>query len=269
MHLVDDKDDVADTLYLVNQALHAALKLAAELRARHESGQVEQMDLLVAHLERNAALVDADCQTLGNGRLADTGFADQARVVLLAAVQNLNDAVGLTVAAHDVVNAAFCGLLGQVLAVIVQIFALFVLLAGRTGAGLLLRAACGLPRQSAGSDRVGLVGGVVVRAVRTGGNQIVQVGQGADLTGERFEVVLGDTHLLHDVVERLDTQFACALEAQTLLGGLIRSLDFGDEHHRDVFLAPRAHWHIHRLNSFREWKIENGKLRCSPLNGDR
>ena len=65
-----------------------------------------------------------DCQTLGNGRLADTGFADQARVVLLAAVQNLNDAVGLAVAAHDVVNAAFCGLLGQVLAVIVQIFAL-------------------------------------------------------------------------------------------------------------------------------------------------
>ena len=269
VHLIDDKDDVADTLYFVDQALHAALKLAAELRARHESGQIEQMDLLVAHLERNAALVDADCQTLGNGRLADTGFANQARVVLLAAVQNLNDAVGLAVAAHDVVNAAFCGLLGQVFAVIVQIFALFVLLAGRTGAGLLLRAACGLPRQSAGSDRVGLVGCVVVRAVRTGGNQVVQVGQGADLTGERFEVVLGDTHLLHDVVERLDTQFACALEAQTLLGGLIRSLDFGDEHHRDVFLAPRAHWHIHRLNSFREWKIENGELRCSPLNGDR
>ena len=102
--------------------------------------------------------------------------------------------------------------------------------------GLLLRAACGLPRQSAGSDRIGLVGGVVVRAVRTGGNQVVQVGQGADLTGERFEVVLGDTHLLHDVIERRHPVRVHTLEAQTLLGVVIWSLDFGDEHHRDVFL---------------------------------
>ena len=199
MHLIDDKDDVADTLYFVDQALHAALKLAAELRARYESGQVEQMDLLVAHLERNAALVDADCQTLGNGRLADTGFADQARGLFFwRRFKNLNDAVGLAVAAHDVVNAAFCGLLGQVLAVIVQIFALFVFLCGKNGCGSLLRAACGLPGRVPAAT--GSVSWVRRRPCRPNRREPDRSGRtGSRSHRERFEVVLGDTHLLHDV----------------------------------------------------------------------
>ena len=86
MHLVDHKDDVAELFDLVDQALHAAFKLAAELRARDERSQVEQVHLFVAHLERDAPLVDAHRKPLGHGGLADARLADQAGVVLLAAV---------------------------------------------------------------------------------------------------------------------------------------------------------------------------------------
>ena len=86
MHLVDHEDDVAQALDLVDQALHAAFKLAAELRARDKRGQVEQVHLFIAHLKRDAPLVDADGETLGYGGLADARLADQAGVVLLPAV---------------------------------------------------------------------------------------------------------------------------------------------------------------------------------------
>ena len=86
VHLVDDKDDVAELFDLVDQALHAAFELAAELRARNERGQVKQMHFLVAHLERDAPLVDAHRKAFRHGGLADARLADQAGVVLLAAV---------------------------------------------------------------------------------------------------------------------------------------------------------------------------------------
>ena len=86
VHLVDDKDDIAEFFHLVNQALHTAFKLAAKLRARDKCGQVEQVHLFVAHLERDTPLVDAHSQPLRDRRLTDTRLADQAGVVLLAAV---------------------------------------------------------------------------------------------------------------------------------------------------------------------------------------
>ena len=86
VHLVNHEDDVAEPFDLVDQALHTAFKLAAELCACNERGQVKQVHFLVAHLERDAPLVDAHRQSLGHGSLADARLADQAGVVLLAAV---------------------------------------------------------------------------------------------------------------------------------------------------------------------------------------
>ena len=59
-------------------------------------------------------------------------LTDEAGVVLLAAAQNLDGAVNLAVAAHDVVELALPGFAGQVLAVGVEEFA-----AGRLFAVLL------------------------------------------------------------------------------------------------------------------------------------
>ena len=86
MHLVDHKDNIAELFDLVDQALHAAFKLAAELRARDQRGQIEQMHLFIPHLERDAPLVDAHGKPFRDRGLADARLADQTGIVLLAAV---------------------------------------------------------------------------------------------------------------------------------------------------------------------------------------
>ena len=89
VHLVDDEDDVAGLAYLLDESLHAALELAAELRSGHQRCEVEQIDLLVAQFVRHVAAGDALRQALGDGRLADARLADEAGVVLLAAVEDV------------------------------------------------------------------------------------------------------------------------------------------------------------------------------------
>lgn len=58
-----------------------------------------QIDLLILQPGRHLASGDALGDALRDGGLADTGFADEAGVVLLAAAQDLDGAVDLTVAA--------------------------------------------------------------------------------------------------------------------------------------------------------------------------
>ena len=118
MHLVDDEDDVADTADLLDEPLHAALELAAELRARHERREVEQVDLLVAQLIGHVALGDALGKPLGDGRLADAGLADETGIVLLAAVEDLDDALQLLRPADHGVKLAVTGALREIDAVV-------------------------------------------------------------------------------------------------------------------------------------------------------
>ena len=87
MHLVDDKDDVAHLADLLDEALHAALELAAELRARDKRGEVKKIDLLASQLERHVARDDALGEALGNGRLADARLTDLAVLVLVIGVR--------------------------------------------------------------------------------------------------------------------------------------------------------------------------------------
>ena len=86
MDLVDHEDDVAKALDLVNKALHPAFKLAAELGASHKGGQVQEIDFLFPQLKRHLACHDPPGQALGNGGLAHAGLADEAGVILLAAI---------------------------------------------------------------------------------------------------------------------------------------------------------------------------------------
>ena len=132
MDLVNDQDDVAQLADLLDQALHAAFELAPELGARHQGGQVQQIDLLVQQLIGHLPLGDLLGQALGDGRFAHAGLADETGVVLLAAVQNLNDPVQLPVPANEPVQLALLGPAGQGDAVAVQKLPLGVL-----GAGLL------------------------------------------------------------------------------------------------------------------------------------
>ena len=70
MDLVDDQDDVAQLLDLLDQALHPALELTPELGARHQGGEVQQVDLLVQQLVGHVLVGNALGQALGDGGFA-------------------------------------------------------------------------------------------------------------------------------------------------------------------------------------------------------
>ena len=118
--LVDEEDHVRAVLQLVHHRLHALLELAAVLGAGHQAGDVQRHDALVEEHAAHLALHDAQGQALGNGALAHAGLADQHGVVLLAAAQHLAHAFDLLLAAHDGVQLALLGHLGQVAAEVVQ-----------------------------------------------------------------------------------------------------------------------------------------------------
>ena len=128
MHLVDEQDDIALRFHLVEKALDAAFKLAAELRSGNQRRQVEQMDFLFLEGERHVAVRNAEGKALRDGRLADARFADQARIVFRPAAENLNHARNFLFASDDCVNLARLCLGGQVRAVGVQMFALRLML---------------------------------------------------------------------------------------------------------------------------------------------
>ena len=131
MHFIDHQDDVPLLSDLLDQALHPAFELSAELGPGHQGSQVQQKDLFVLQLIRDVSHGDALGQALGDCRLADTGFADQAGIVLLPAVQDLDHTFQFLVPADHGVEFAGPGACGQVDAVVVQIFPLSVFRIGR------------------------------------------------------------------------------------------------------------------------------------------
>ena len=120
VELVDEQDDVAALGDLLHHLLEALLELAAVLRAGDQGGQVERVDLLVLEQLGHLAVGDARGEALDDGGLADAGLADQHRVVLGAAREDLHDPLDLGLAADDRVELALGGELGQVAAELVE-----------------------------------------------------------------------------------------------------------------------------------------------------
>ena len=137
VELVDEQDDVAALGDLLHHLLEALLELAAVLRAGDQRGQVERVDLLVLQQLRHVAVGDALGEALDDGGLADARLADQHRVVLGAAREDLHDPLDLGLAADDGVELALGGQLGQVAPELVeQLRGLLALaLAGRARGG--------------------------------------------------------------------------------------------------------------------------------------
>ena len=107
--LVDEDDRILRLAQFVEQLLHALLEFAAEFRAGHQRRDVEREERLVGDGVGHFAACDAQGQSLDDGALAHAGFADQDRVVLLAARKNLDYALDLLLAPHDGVDFAFAG----------------------------------------------------------------------------------------------------------------------------------------------------------------
>ena len=254
VHLVDDEDDVALAADLFDEALHAALELAAELRPGDEGREVEQIDLLVFQLVWHLAVGDVLGQALGDGGLSDARLADEAGVVLLAAVEDLHDALELLGAADHPVELAVAGALREVDAVAVEEFVLaarrVLAVAARCGAGLrVLVLALGAAEEAVEEGEGRGLAVVVAAALVVGGHQLLRAGERAEhIAREAVELLVAQAHLLDHVVDGLDVQLARALEAEPLVFGL-SVFDFGDKDYRHVLAAAGAHGRLHRVPS--------------------
>src|SRR5581483_1153612 len=106
VQLIDEEHTVAGGLDLLDDLLQPLLELAAVLRAGDERADIEREQALAVQRLRHIAGDDAVGEALGDGGLADAGLADQHRVVLGAARQDLDDALDLLRAADHWVELA-------------------------------------------------------------------------------------------------------------------------------------------------------------------
>lgn len=114
VQLVDEQDDVAAGVDLLEHLLQALLEVTAVTAAGHERAEVEGVELLVLERLGNFAVDDGLSQSLDDGRLTDTGLADQNRVVLGTTREHLHDALDFLRATDDRVELAFERCLGEV-----------------------------------------------------------------------------------------------------------------------------------------------------------
>src|ERR1019366_1544530 len=116
VQFVDEDDGVLIFHQLFHDGLEALFELAAVLGASHDERQVQAEHALVGQESRYLAVSDALRKALDDGRLAHAGLADQHRVVLGAAAEDLDDAFKLAIAADEGIKlAVHCGL-GEVTA---------------------------------------------------------------------------------------------------------------------------------------------------------
>ncbi len=118
--LVDEQDRARLVLERLEHALEALLEVAAVLGAGQQRAHVERVDRRVGQHLGHLALRDSPGQALGDRGLADAGLADQQRVVLAPAAQDLDHALDLVLAADQRIDAAFAGLHVEVLRELVQ-----------------------------------------------------------------------------------------------------------------------------------------------------
>ena len=107
----------SDSVDLLEHRLESLLELAAELGAGDERAEVERHEALVLEPLGDVAVHDSLGEPLDDGSLADAGFADEHRIVLGAARQDLDDAANLFVATDDRVELALACRLGEIASV--------------------------------------------------------------------------------------------------------------------------------------------------------
>ena len=203
VQLVDEEDDrAARVLDLVEDGLQALLELAAVLRAGQQGADVQRDDAPVAQRLGHVAGLDALGEALDDRRLADAGLADEHRVVLGAAAEDLDDAADLVVAPDDRVELALLGLLGQVAPELLQ---RLVLVLGR-----LVGHAVG-PADLA--DRL-------VEAVLADAGGAQRVARARGVGGEREQQVLGGDVLVLELAHLLLALAQDADELARRAGGL-------------------------------------------------
>ena len=121
VHFVDEQDDAAfGRRHFVEHRFQPLFELAAIFGPGDQRAHVEGEQLLVANRLGHVAVDDAQRKPLDDRRLADSGLADQDRIVLGPARQHLDRAAYFLVTADDRIEFAGAGGLGQVAGVFLQ-----------------------------------------------------------------------------------------------------------------------------------------------------
>ena len=121
VQLVDEENNLTLGLgHFIEDRLEAIFELAAVLRPGDERSHVERDDLLFLEPFGHVLLDDAPGKPFDDGRLADTGLADEHGIVLRAAREHLDDAANLFVASDDRIELAAACKLRQVAPVLLE-----------------------------------------------------------------------------------------------------------------------------------------------------
>ena len=120
VQFVDEHHHVFGVGDFLEHGLQALFKLAAIFRARHQRAEIERNQPLVLQPFRHVAAHDALRQSFDDGRLAHTRFADEHRIVLGAARENLHHAANFVVAANHRIEFALPRQLRQIAPVFFQ-----------------------------------------------------------------------------------------------------------------------------------------------------
>ena len=118
--IVDEQDDVAVVLYLLDDALETVLELAAILRASDECGDVERHEALVTQHVGHLTICDELGKPLGDGGLAHAGLADKQGLFFVRREENLLDAVDFAFAPDDRVERVLGRELGEIVAELLE-----------------------------------------------------------------------------------------------------------------------------------------------------
>ncbi len=114
VNLVDEEDGHRPLRERMDDGLEALLEVAAEARAREQRAGVEREHLGAFEQIRNVVSEQPRRQPLGERRLADAGVADEHRVVLAPAAEDLHGPLQLVGAPDQRIELARLGARGQV-----------------------------------------------------------------------------------------------------------------------------------------------------------
>ena len=121
VHLVEEDDELVGVPGdVVDDALEALLELAAVLRAGDHSCEVESDEALAAQRLRDVVVDDPLCDALDDRGLPDARVAEEDRVVLRSAREDLDRLLDLVRAPDHRVELPVARLLGEVSAVLVE-----------------------------------------------------------------------------------------------------------------------------------------------------
>ena len=262
--LIDHQDDIAALLDLTDQALHAALKLTAELGARNQCSKIKQEYFLIPKLVGHLACCDPLGKTFRDGRLTDTGLADQTGVILLTAVEDLDHTLRLNISADHLIQLSGLSSASQIHTVAVQEFMLGLFLLTLPillrrflflrGAGRLRRHIIVSEQLIQQRERGGLTVDLVIFPVFI----ISLTKNTAHLVTDQVQLLFGDAHLTHGLIDLRNTQTSGTLETIAFIQ-CYTVLYLGDKDDGDIFLTLDAHFGLHLHPSF----FKESSFRCS------